>query len=87
MQGRMVQALHAIKGGQDVCFLYRLTLVKGWNMAEAAEYARLVSLGQPDFIEVKGVTYCGSSGASSLTMQNVPYHADVCAFGQVRGFW
>lgn len=62
----------------------RLTLVKGWNMAEVANYAKLVALGQPDFIEVKGVTYCGSSGASSLTMQNVPYHQDVCAFGEVR---
>ena len=61
----------------------RLTLVKGWNMDELANYARLVELGEPDFIEVKGVTYCGSSGASSLTMQNVPYHEDVCAFGEV----
>ena len=52
-------------------------------MAEVANYAKLVTLGEPDFIEVKGVTYCGSSGASSLTMQNVPYHEDVCAFGEV----
>lgn len=53
-------------------------------MAEVANYAKLVTLGEPDFIEVKGVTYCGSSGASSLTMANVPYHEDVCAFGEVR---
>ncbi len=63
----------------------RLTLVKGWNMEAAQEYAQLVALGQPDFIEIKGVTFCGSSSASSLTMHNVPYHQDVCAFGQVRG--
>lgn len=68
----------------DRCTVSRLTLVKGWNMAEVANYAKLVTLGEPDFIEVKGVTYCGSSGASSLTMQNVPYHEDVCAFGEVR---
>ena len=60
----------------------RLTLVKGWNMDEVANYAALLDLGKPDFIEIKGVTYCGSSGASSLTMQNVPYHADVCEFGE-----
>ncbi len=54
-------------------------------MAEVANYAKLVTLGEPDFIEVKGVTYCGSSGASSLTMANVPYHEDVCAFGEVGG--
>ena len=59
--------------------------MKGWNTAEVANYAKLVTLGEPDFIEVKGVTYCGSSGASSLTMQNVPYHEDVCAFGEVFG--
>ena len=63
-------------------FHYRLTLVKGWNMEEIANYATLLDLGKPDFIEIKGVTYCGSSGASSLTMQNVPYHADVCHFGE-----
>lgn len=62
----------------------RLTLVKGWNMTEVANYVKLLQLGQPDFIEIKGVTFCGSSGGAKLTMQNVPYHADVRAFGQVR---
>ncbi len=28
------------------------------------------------------MTYCGDSGASSLTMKNVPFHADVRAFGE-----
>ena len=51
-------------------------------MEEIVNYAALLDLGKPDFIEIKGVTYCGSSGASSLTMQNVPYHADVCEFGE-----
>lgn len=63
--------------------VYRLTLVKGWNMLEVQQYASLVDLGKPDFIEIKGVTYCGDGGStSSLTMSNVPYHADVVAFGQ-----
>jgi len=61
--------------------VYRLTLVKGWNMEEAEKYAELVKLGEPDFIEIKGVTYCGGGGASSLTMANVPYHKDVVDFG------
>lgn len=60
--------------------VYRLTLVKGWNTEELEAYACLLDLGRPDFIEVKGVTYCGSSGASNLTMANVPYHEDVRAF-------
>ncbi|XP_044311990.1 S-adenosyl-L-methionine-dependent tRNA 4-demethylwyosine synthase TYW1 isoform X1 [Varanus komodoensis] len=62
--------------------VYRLTLVKAWNVDELRAYAALVSLGRPDFIEVKGVTYCGESSASSLTMANVPWHEEVCRFVQ-----
>ena len=31
----------------------RLTLVKGWNMAEVEQYAALLDLGLPHFIEIK----------------------------------
>ena len=62
--------------------VYRMTLVKEWNMKEMAEYATLVNLGEPDFVEIKGATYCGESSASGLTMKNIPYHADICAFAQ-----
>jgi tRNA wybutosine-synthesizing protein 1 len=40
--------------------VYRLTLVKGWNAEEIDAYYKLFSIGEPDFIEIKGVTYCGS---------------------------
>lgn len=43
-------------------------------------YADLVSMGKPDFIEVKGVTFCGDSKASTLTMGNVPWHEEVRGF-------
>lgn len=33
--------------------VYRLTLVKSWNSEELQNYADLVSIGKPDFIEVK----------------------------------
>lgn len=63
--------------------MYRLTLVAGWNAEDAKEYAKLIDLGKPDFIEIKGMTYCGAtSGASNLTMKNVPYHDDVKKFGE-----
>ena len=40
--------------------------------------------GSPDFIEIKGVTFCGDSKASDLTMsENVPYHEEVVAFAKV----
>lgn len=40
--------------------VYRLTLVKGWNTDDVDAYFKLFSLGKPDFVEIKGVTYCGS---------------------------
>lgn len=42
---------------------------------------KLSHLCPADFIEIKAMTYCGKSDASSLTMQNVPWHAEVCAYG------
>ena len=60
--------------------VYRLTIVKAWNEDEAQKYAELVELGNPDFIEVKGVTFCGDSKASTLTMGNVPWHQEVINF-------
>lgn len=60
--------------------VFRLTLVKGENSSEIREYARLVRRGQPDFIEVKGVTYCGYPGSSNLTIKNSPWHDEVIKF-------
>jgi tRNA wybutosine-synthesizing protein 1 len=60
--------------------VFRLTLVEGYNMNNLADYCHLIRLGQPDFIEVKGVTYCGNSDASPITMQHVPFHRQVAEF-------
>lgn len=76
---RFLDSLKALAAKQQRT-VYRLTLVKAWNVDELQAYAELVSLGHPDFIEVKGVTYCGESSASSLTMANVPWHEEVVRF-------
>lgn len=63
--------------------VFRLTLVKGFNIEDEAEgYADLVERGLPCFVEIKGVTYCGTSTSSSagLTMANVPFYQEVCDF-------
>ena len=65
--------------------VFRLTLVKGFNIEDEAEgYAALVERGLPCFVEVKGVTYCGTSTSvgAGLTMQNVPFYEEVCEFVQ-----
>ena len=63
--------------------VFRLTLVKGFNIEDEAEgYAALVERGLPCFVEVKSVTFCGTStsSAAGLTMQNVPFYEEVCDF-------
>ncbi|XP_062275232.1 S-adenosyl-L-methionine-dependent tRNA 4-demethylwyosine synthase TYW1 [Scomber scombrus] len=78
---RFLDSLKAL-GEKRQRTVYRLTLVKSWNVEEMQAYSELIAMGQPDFIEVKGVTYCGESSASSLTMANVPWHQEVVAFVQ-----
>jgi len=76
---RFIDSLKELKEkGQRT--VYRLTIVKAWNDDEVQNYAKLLELGQPDFIEVKGVTFCGDSKASTLTMNNVPWHEEVINF-------
>ncbi|KAJ3207589.1 S-adenosyl-L-methionine-dependent tRNA 4-demethylwyosine synthase [Entophlyctis luteolus] len=60
--------------------VFRMTLVKGFNIEELKNYADLIRQGKPDFVEVKGVTFCGYTGENSLTMSNVPFHEEVVEF-------
>lgn len=86
---RYLACLESIKRKEQRT-VYRLTLVRDYNVENIDEYARLILLGRPDFVEVKGVTYCGyaSVGAAAgaeatsqpLTMQNVPFHHEVARF-------
>lgn len=78
---RYLDSLSAL-GEKKQRTVYRLTLVKAWNMEEVANYASLIARGNPEFIEIKGVTFCGTSDASNLTMQNVPFHEEVVRFAQ-----
>jgi tRNA wybutosine-synthesizing protein 1 len=78
---RFLASLEEI-GKKQTRTVYRLTLIKAWNMEEIANYASLITRGLPEFIEIKGVTFCGSSDASNLTMKNVPFHHEVQYFAQ-----
>ncbi|EUD68372.1 hypothetical protein C922_01392 [Plasmodium inui San Antonio 1] len=62
--------------------VFRFTLVKEYNMMseEILSYAKLIEYGYPDFIEIKAVTYCGSSDGYQLTMKNIPWHEEVYQF-------
>ncbi|CCW69082.1 unnamed protein product [Phytomonas sp. Hart1] len=61
--------------------VFRLTMVNAYNNENHGAYADLVEMAWPDFVEVKGVTYCGTSATSTLTMKdNVPRHDEVITF-------
>lgn len=82
---RFVGSLSALKVKRQRT-VYRLTLVAGWNITEAGGYADLVALGEPDFIEIKGVTYCGAvrrlgagrESADAYTAHAWPLEHPVC---------
>lgn len=57
--------------------------MKGFNIEEEAEgYADLVEKALPCFIEIKGVTFCGTTTAvgAGLRMDNVPWYEEVKQF-------
>lgn len=63
--------------------VFRLTLVKGFNIDdEVIGYANLVEKALPCFVEIKGVTYCGTStsAGAGLTMKNVPFYEEITEF-------
>ena len=64
--------------------VFRLTLVKGFNMDDISSYADMVERAMPSQIEIKGATFCGSSTANGnpLTMQNIPFYDECKRFVQ-----
>jgi len=78
---RFLKCLDIVKSKKNLRTVYRLTLVKSWNMEEIDQYAKLVERGNPCFIEIKGVTYCGNQDGE-LTMENVPFHQEVKLFSE-----
>lgn len=80
---RMVECLEILKTVQNhQRTVFRLTLVKGFNMGDVSAYADLVQRGLPGFIEVKGATFSGSSDGNGnpLTMQNIPFYEECVKF-------
>ncbi len=59
----------------------RVTLVRGINMCNEQEYARLISKAEPDFVELKAYMFVGYS-RKRLKEQNMPSHAEVREFAE-----
>ncbi|CCH45653.1 tRNA wybutosine-synthesizing protein [Wickerhamomyces ciferrii] len=76
---RLIKCLDILRTSQaHQRTVFRLTLVKGFNMSEAEAYADLVERARPSLIEIKGATFCGSSSGNGnpLTMQNIPFYEE-----------
>lgn len=59
----------------------RITLIKGYNMAHAVQYAARIEKSQPRFVEVKGYMFVGSS-RQRLSIENMPRHNEVKEFAE-----
>jgi tRNA wybutosine-synthesizing protein 1 len=59
----------------------RLTMVSGHNMRRPRSFADLILAGEPEFVEVKGYMFLGSS-RMRMGMDNAPSHREIRAFAE-----
>lgn len=59
----------------------RLTMVANRNMHGARSYADMILRGEPDFVEVKGYMFLGSS-RGRMSHSNAPSHREIRAFSE-----
>ena len=59
----------------------RMTMVADRNMHDLRAYSKLIDMGEPDFIEVKGYMFLGSS-RGRLNQTNAPSHREIRAFSE-----
>lgn len=57
----------------------RFTLIKGMNMVHAEQWAEIIKLSQPMFVEVKSYMWVGMS-RERLEQENMPLHGEVKQF-------
>jgi len=69
----------------DTRTVVRLTLVKGMNMQDHGDYAKIISKAEPNFVECKAFMLVGGS-RDRLTLEHMPSHAEVREFaGKLAG--
>eukprot|EP00906_Rhabdomonas_costata_P021472 RCo031178 len=78
---RLMSSLEVLRSRHERT-VFRLTLVKEWNMESVEGYARLIAEFQPDFVELKAVAATFSRESCKLSMRNVPWFSEVRGFAQ-----
>lgn len=68
----------------DTRTVLRMTLIKGLNMGNPDGYASLIKLASPNYVEVKGFSFVGSSREQQrgLSKQSMPEHEEIRAFAR-----
>ncbi|KII63013.1 S-adenosyl-L-methionine-dependent tRNA 4-demethylwyosine synthase [Thelohanellus kitauei] len=78
---RLLQSIDFLKQKRQRT-VYRLTLVKNYNNTNVCEYSKLIERGEPSFVEIKAVTYCGQDESSEVRIHHTPYHYEVVEFSK-----
>lgn len=79
---RFTKTLHLLKRIRNKTrAVLRITAVKNLNMCNEEDYAGLIKIADPKFLEVKGYSFVGDSRLR-LTSQNVPSHEEVKEFSK-----
>ncbi|MBW2967180.1 radical SAM protein, partial [Candidatus Woesearchaeota archaeon] len=76
---KSLEILKEIKEKTRTCL--RITIAKGLNMEDPQGYAKLISIAEPHFIEVKAYMFVGASRLK-LSMENMPLHPEVREFAE-----
>jgi tRNA wybutosine-synthesizing protein 1 len=66
---------------KDTRTVLRLTLIKKLNMIEPKNYAKLIKIAEPDFLELKAYMHVGFS-QKRLARENMPLHQEVKDFAK-----
>jgi tRNA wybutosine-synthesizing protein 1 len=77
---RLLESLEVVRG-LSTRRVVRHTLVRGWNLGWADQYAELDLIARPNFIEPKGYVYMGRS-RQRLGKEHVPEHEEIGAFAR-----
>jgi len=78
---RLVKSLELLSSLTGVRRVLRITVVKNINDSDAEGYARLMSIANPDYVEVKAYEWVGES-QSRLPKNAMPWMSDIVALSE-----
>ena len=76
---RIMKSLMMLRG-LDTRTVLRLTLIKGLNMGYEPDWARMIQMADPDFVELKAYMHIGYS-QRRLKRENMPEFSEIEGFG------